>query len=62
MSKSVTDEIRFQASLMALHTAIESAGKGAARQVDVELPSPVERARPSAGSPQSLRRPDPRGV
>lgn len=62
-SVRVIEEIMFQASLLALHTAIESAGKGTGRpSLDSELHSLVERARPPAGDAKSSVRPDARGV
>ena len=59
MSRRVIDEITFRTNLLALQTAVESAGNGAVRHSDCELPSLVERARPPAASVESLERPDP---
>jgi hypothetical protein len=62
-SVRVIEEIVFQASLLALHTAIESAGNGTGQPgLDSALHSLVERARPPAGEGESSVRPDTRGV
>ena len=59
ISIRVIDEITFQASLLALHTAIEFAGKGTgAMRDDGPLHKFVQVARRSAGTVDSLERPD----
>ena len=62
-SVRVIDEIMFRASLLALHTAIKSAGNDAGEHsgLDSEPHNLVERARPPAGGAESSIRPDPRG-
>ena len=58
-SMRVIDEIVFQASLLALHAAIESAANDTGRAgLDVELDSLVEQARPPARDADSPVRPD----
>jgi hypothetical protein len=61
MAVRAIDETMFRKSLLALQTAIESAGNDTGRPpgLDSEPHSLVEQARPSA---ESLVRPDPRGV
>jgi hypothetical protein len=66
----VIEEIAFQASILALHAAIESAAKGdssaatgdtAAGQLDDQVHRLVDRARRPASHTDSIVRPDLRG-
>ncbi len=68
LSSRVTEETSFQASILALGAAIESAGKGGEWEepagsppLDRQLHRLLERARPSEGVSESSRPPDLRG-